>query len=95
MGCITKIVIVCLCLCLTGCEIGVVDYTTTCDIKKVDGKADVVTVTLPHPKDTQSTELSLTNRQEVQKMIDALESLKLDLELVIDQMPFPEPKVNP
>jgi len=76
-------------LTLAGCEEGM-DYTTTCDIKKVDGKANIVTVTLPHHKKSKPTELVFKDRQQVQNMIDALDSLKLDLELARDQMSFPE-----
>ena len=80
-----------LCLCVAGCDQNGIDYTTTCDMKKVDGKAVTVTVTLPHPSQNQPATLVLNNREQVQKMIDALESLKVDLELARDQMPTTEP----
>lgn len=87
------VVVACLCLCITGCEQGM-DYTTTCDMKKVDGKVISVTVTLPHQKQTQPAELVFTDREQVQQLIDSLESLKLDLEMARDQMPVQEPPTN-
>ena len=86
-----KMIVVAACLCLVaGCEQGV-DYTTTCDMKKVDGKVISVTVTLPHQKQHQPIELVFTDREQVQQLIDSLESLKIDLEMARDQMPVQEP----
>lgn len=79
---------------LSGCAPKGVDYTTTCDILKVDGKVNVVNVNLPKMKNGQNT-ITITSREEAQQLIDALESLKIDLEMARDQMPVQEPPQPP
>lgn len=82
-------VLCCLCCLLAGCQQAT--YNGTCTIKKADGKATKVTVELPRPANRDRSIFQVENRQDMDKLINGLESLLLDLKSARDQMPVQEP----
>lgn len=80
----------CLCVLLAGCQKAT--YNGTCTIEKADGKVTKVTVELPRPQNGDRSRFQVENRDEMDKLINGLESLVLDLKAARDQMPVVEPK---
>jgi hypothetical protein len=78
-----------LCL-LVGCDKP--DFGGRCTIEKSDGVVTSVKVNMPHHPSGRHFEFTCTKRKEMDKLIDGLESLILDLKAARDRMPVIEQK---
>lgn len=91
MTCFLVFVIGCLSF-FVGCDEHRDGFSFSCDMQKVDGKVISLSVTMPYER-MKPNPLTLDSRENVQKLIDSLESLILDLELARDQMSVKEPEI--
>lgn len=64
-----------------------------CTIEKIDGKVVSVKLMMPNKHgNQQQAEFNCTTREEMDKLIEGLEGIVLDLKVARDQMPVIEPK---
>ncbi len=79
-------------MCLSGCSPAPVYYGKS-TVERIDGKVTSVKVVLPRVGGEQmSATYQLSDRESLDKLIQGLDSLLLDLKMARDQMPVIEPK---
>jgi hypothetical protein len=75
-----------------GCTPPKRDFIGKSTVERVDGVVTNVRVVLPGKSSEQTAEFNLQSREQLNQLIDSLESLALDLKNARDQMAVIEPK---
>lgn len=77
----------------TGCKYE--PFYGRCTIEKVNGKVISVKVILPNKGGNANAVFECNNRDEMDKIINSLDSILLDLKAAREQMPVVEPPPEP
>lgn len=70
------------------------DYTGHVTTIKINGVIETVEVQLPFESSRQTRVMELNTREEVDRLVESLKSIIVDLEFARDQMPYIEPPIE-